>query len=168
VLQDNAKALLGDFETPGGDWFEDIDRACEKKHFAKATLIVRAKRSTDDVCFTFCCYCESSSQQDPVRLNILAVRPDDTDVVIIDAPPMPAPVAEANKEPAIVPAKLEPGEDAPLWGIPLESAIQAEVIIKPETASESAPKREPAPTLNMSTPVQPIPGPSPKKRQASK
>ncbi len=96
------------------------------------------------------------------------MRPDDTDVMIIDAPSMPAPVAEANKEPAIAPAKLEPGNDALLWGIPLEAAIQSEIIIKPETASDSAPKREPAPTLIMSTPVQPIPGPSPKKRQASK
>ena len=177
-LQEHAKALLGDFEVPGVDWFEAVEKACEKALKTKALITVRSKRSSDDVGFIIRCACCSSSLQGPIRLTVLAVRPDDTDVVIIDAPPAKAEVVPTVELPEpviidgwpvilIVPPPKDDNE--PLWSTPLETKTDADIKVKlePESTSERSPKRESAPELP-STPTQPIPGPSPKKQKARK
>ena len=43
--------MLGDFEVPGVDWFEAVEKACDQALKTKALITVRSKRSSDDVSF---------------------------------------------------------------------------------------------------------------------
>jgi hypothetical protein len=59
LLQEHAKAFLGNFEKPGVDWFEELEAACERKKGSMATFILRSKRSSDDVSCDLCSPCDS-------------------------------------------------------------------------------------------------------------
>ena len=117
---------------------------------------------------------DSSSLQGPVRLTVLAVKPDDDDVIVIEPPPAhveEVPTARLPEPvwPVITIAPPLKDDEEPLLSTPVETSTEADIKVKlePEPTCERSPKRESIPP-HPASPAPMQPGPQPKKPKARK